>query len=196
MIIIGLTGTIASGKTTISEMFTAKAIPVHNADAVVHKLLGPQGEAVDKICAAFGTAFGRFDEGVDRHLLGTHVFADGSARKTLEAILHPMVSTERNDFLQKHQKAKSPLVILDVPLLFETDGDKICDYVIVTNARAETIRQRALIRDGMNEEKLAAILQSQMPPKDRISRADFVLDTDQPLEQTRAELDNWLASLI
>ena len=195
MIIIGLTGMIASGKTTVSDMFTARSIPVHNADKVVHRLLGPHGAAIAKIKAAFGAEIGDVEIGVDRGKLGALVFANDTARTTLELILHPMVSDDRDRFLQKHRQAGSRFVVLDIPLLFETGGDEICDYVIVTNAHADTIRQRALSRAGMSADKLDGILQNQMPADEKIKRADVVLDTDIPIDQTRAQLESWLNSL-
>ena len=195
MIIIGLTGMIASGKTTVSDMFTARSIPVHNADKVVHHLLGPHGAAIAKIKAAFGAEIGDVEIGVDRGKLGALVFANDTARTTLESILHPMVSDDRDRFLQKHRQAGSRFVVLDIPLLFETGGDEICDYVIVTNAHADTIRQRALLRAGMSADKLDGILQNQMPADEKIKRADVVLDTDIPIDQTRAQLESWLNSL-
>ena len=182
MIIIGLTGMIASGKTTVSEMFTARSIPVHNADKVVHRLLGPHGAAIAKIKAAFGAEMGDVEIGVDRGKLGALVFADDAAHSTLESILHPMVSDDRDRFLQKHRQAGTRFVVLDIPLLFETGGDEICDYVIVTNAHADTIRQRALSRAGMSADKLDGILQNQMPADEKIKRADVVLDTDIPID--------------
>ena len=195
MIIIGLTGMIASGKTTVSDMFTARSIPVHNADKVVHRLLGPHGAAIAKIKAAFGAEMGDVEIGVDRGKLGALVFADAAARTTLESILHPMVSDDRDRFLQVHRQAGTRFVVLDIPLLFETGGDEICDYVIVTNAHADTIRQRALSRAGMSADKLDGILQNQMPADEKIKRADVVLDTDIPIDQTRAQLESWLNSL-
>jgi dephospho-CoA kinase len=195
MIIIGLTGMIASGKTTVSDMFTGRSIPVHNADKVVHHLLGPHGAAIAKIKAAFGAEIGDVEIGVDRGKLGALVFANDTARTTLELILHPMVSDDRDRFLQKHRQAGSRFVVLDIPLLFETGGDEICDYVIVTNAHADTIRQRALSRAGMSADKLDGILQNQMPADEKIKRADVVLDTDIPIDQTRAQLESWLNSL-
>mgnify|MGYP000427287242 CR=1 FL=1 len=195
MIIIGLTGMIASGKTTVSDMFTARSIPVHNADKVVHHLLGPHGAAIAKIKAAFGAEIGDVEIGVDRGKLGALVFANDTARTTLESILHPMVSDDRDRFLQKHRQASTRFVVLDIPLLFETGGDEICDYVIVTNAHADTIRQRALLRAGMSADKLDGILQNQMPADEKIKRADVVLDTDIPIDQTRAQLESWLNSL-
>lgn len=195
MIIIGLTGMIASGKTTVSDMFTARSIPVHNADKVVHRLLGPHGAAIAKIKAAFGAEIGDVEIGVDRGKLGALVFANDTARTTLELILHPMVSDDRDRFLQKHRQAGTRFVVLDIPLLFETGGDEICDYVIVTNAHADTIRQRALSRAGMSADKLDGILQNQMPADEKIKRADVVLDTDIPIDQTRAQLESWLNSL-
>ena len=195
MIIIGLTGMIASGKTTVSDMFTARSIPVHNADQVVHRLLGIEGAAVAKILDVFGNNIGDHETGIDRGKLGALVFADDKARAQLEAIVHPMVSDDRDCFLQTHRQAGASCVVLDIPLLFETSGDEICDYVIVTNAPADVITQRALSRAGMTAEKLAGILQNQMPVADKIARADIVLDTDLPIADTKSQLDVWLKSL-
>lgn len=199
MIIIGLTGMIASGKTTVSEMFASHAIPVHNADQAVHGLLGKDGAAVDKILAAFGPDFatdiGDHEIGIDRGKLGALVFADRDARTTLESILHPMVSDDRDRFLEHHRHNATPFVVLDIPLLFETGADNMCDYVIVTNAAADVIEQRALSRAGMSADKLAGILQNQMPAAEKISRADMVLDTDIPIADTRAQLETWLTRI-
>lgn len=195
MIIIGLTGMIASGKTTVSDMFTARSIPVHNADQVVHRLLGKEGAAVAKILDVFGNDIGDRETGIDRGKLGALVFADDKARKKLEVIVHPMVSDDRDRFLQTHRQAGASCVVLDIPLLFETGGDEICDYVIVTNAPADVITQRALSRAGMTAEKLAGILQNQMPAADKIAHADIVLDTDLPIADTKSQLDAWLKSL-
>ena len=178
MIIIGLTGSVASGKSTVAGWLAERGIAVHDADAAVHSLLAAGGAAVPDIIARFGTSVLADDGGIDRKKLGNHVFEHPQDRKILESILHPMVRQHRDQFLVDHRRLGSKIVVLDVPLLFETGGDALCDYVIVVHAGEDTIRRRALARPGMTENKLAGILKTQMPASEKCQRADFVLDTD------------------
>ena len=167
-------------------------IAVHNADSVVHNLLTANGQAVAEIIATFGPDIGASDGGIDRKKLGEHVFANSADRKKLESILHPMVWQHRNQFLRDQRRLGSQIVVLDVPLLYETAGDELCDYVIVVFAAEETIRHRALSRPGMTMEKLSGILATQMPASEKCKRADFVLDTDSEPDTTRKHLFYWL----
>lgn len=178
MIIIGLTGSVASGKSTVAGWIAERGIAVHDADSAVHSLLAADGAAVPDIIARFGTSVLADDGGIDRKKLGNHVFEHPQDRKILESILHPMVRQHRDQFLVDHRRLGSKIVVLDVPLLFETGGDALCDYVIVVHAGEDTIRRRALARPGMTENKLAGILKTQMPASEKCQRADFVLDTD------------------
>ena len=195
MIVIGLTGSVASGKSTVADWIRETGIAVHDADAVVHRLLAANGQALSDIKAKFGPDMVAPDGSVDRKKLGGHVFATPADRKKLESILHPLVRQHRDQFLQDQRALGRQIVVLDVPLLFETGGDTSCDYVIVVYAAEDTIRQRALSRPGMTEEKLASILAAQMPASEKCQRADFVLNTNLDLESTRQHLFAWLDSL-
>ena len=195
MIVIGLTGSVASGKSTVAGWMSEKGIAVHDADLAVHSLLAANGQAVPDIKAKFGPDMVAPDGSIDRKKLGSHVFATPADRKILESILHPLVRQHRDQFLQDQRALGRQIVVLDVPLLFETGGDTSCDYVIVVYAAEDTIRQRALSRPGMTEEKLASILATQMPASEKCQRADFVLNTDLDPDSTRQHLFAWLDSL-
>ena len=195
MIVIGLTGSVASGKSTVAGWMSEKGIAVHDADLAVHSLLAANGQAVPDIKAKFGPDMVAPDGSIDRKKLGSHVFATPADRKILESILHPLVRQHRDQFLQDQRALGRQIVVLDVPLLFETGGDTSCDYVIVVCAAEDTIRQRALSRPGMTEEKLAGILATQMPASEKCQRADFVLNTDLDPDSTRQHLFAWLDSL-
>ena len=192
MIIIGLTGSVASGKSTVAGWIAERGIAVHDADSAVHSLLAADGAAVPDIIARFGTSVLADDGGIDRKKLGNHVFEHPQDRKILESILHPMVRQHRDQFLVDHRRLGSKIVVLDVPLLFETGGDALCDYVIVVHAGEDAIRRRALARPGMTENKLAGILKTQMPASEKCQRADFVLDTDLLPDVTQQHLYSWL----
>ena len=195
MIVIGLTGSVASGKSTVAGWMSEKGIAVHDADLAVHSLLAANGQAVPDIKAKFGPDMVAPDGSIDRKKLGSHVFATPADRKILESILHPLVRQHRDQFLQDQRALGRQIVVLDVPLLFETGGDTSCDYVIVVYAVEDTIRQRALSRPGMTEEKLAGILATQMPASEKCQCADFVLNTDLDPDSTRQHLFAWLDSL-
>ena len=192
MIIVGLTGSVASGKSTVAGWIRETGITVHDADATVHSLLAANGQAVADIIATFGPGIGVSDGGINRKKLGEHVFANPVDRKKLESILHPLVRQYRDQFLQDQQRLGTQIVVLDVPLLYETGGNELCDYVIVVYASKETIRHRALSRPGMTAEKLSGILATQMPASEKCQRADFVLDTDLDPNITRQHLFTWL----
>ena len=195
MKILGLTGSIASGKTTVAGWLRACGIPVHDADAAVHQLLASGGEAVGPIIDLFGPLVGSHAAGIDRKLLGDIVFGQPDRRKALEAVLHPMVRRHRDRFLADHRRAGNAIVVLDVPLLFETGGDSLCDHVIVVYARQETMRARALVRGGMTADKFDAVVAAQMPVADKLQRADLALDSDLLPAQTQQCLYDWLATL-
>jgi len=195
MKIIGLTGSIAAGKSTVAGWVRDLGIAIHDADAAVHELLGPDGAAVADIIGVFGADTGSIATGIDRQALGNLVFANPPRRKQLEAILHPMVRQHRDAFIHQHRAAGAPAILLDVPLLFETGGEAICDYVIVVYASTATITQRALSRTGMTAAKLEAILASQMPVAEKKQRADLLLDTDLDQDATRQDLIRWLSAI-
>lgn len=184
MFILGLTGSLAMGKSATAKMFAEEGVPVHDADAVVHRLY--DGEANAAIEAAFpGTTAGGK---VDREKLGKRVLGDAAAIKRLEGIVHPMVAAASARFLAEAERNSAPIVVLDVPLLFETGGDRRCDAVVVVSAPPETQRSRAFERPGMNDDKLALILAKQMPDAEKRARADFVVDTSQGFDAARAQV--------
>ena len=188
MIVIGLTGGIASGKSTMAGIFRDLAIPVHDADAAVHDMMASGGKAVTAVVACFGDQVLAPDGSIDRQRLGAEVFAAPDRRKTLESIIHPLVAGSRDSFLAANRQAGAPLVVLDIPLLFETGGETLCDFVILCSVDVDTQRQRALARQGMTADKFEAILQSQMPLAAKQAMADAVIRTDKGIEAARAEL--------
>ena len=188
MIIIGLTGGIASGKSTTAALFRELDIPVHDADAAVHEMMAPGGVATGKVVEAFGGQILAPDGSVDRQRLGGEVFAAPERRRMLESIIHPLVATSRDRFLATSRKAATSLVVLDIPLLFETGGEALCDFVILCSVDPDTQKRRALRRNGMTEDKLAAILQSQMPLATKRAMADAVIETDHGVDAARQAL--------
>lgn len=181
MKVLGLTGSIGMGKSTTAEMFVALGVPVHSADATVHRLYA--GRAAPLVEARFpGTVR---DGVVDRAALGARVLGDKPALAALEAIIHPLVREEEQAFLEAAREAGAPLVVLDIPLLFETGGEGRVDAVLVVTAPAEVQRARVLARPGMTAERFEAILASQMPDADKRRRADVVIDTGEGLEPAR-----------
>lgn len=189
MILLGLTGSIGMGKSTVAAMFAEEGVPVFDADAAVHHLQGPGGRVVAAIEAAFPGTTGA--GGVDRPALSAAVLGDGHAIRRLEAIVHPAVAEERAAFIAAH--ADAPVVLLDVPLLFETGGDRAVDAVVVVSAAPDVQRARVLARPGMTPAKLDAILARQMPDAEKRARADHVIATDLPLAETRAAVQRVIA---
>jgi dephospho-CoA kinase len=184
MFILGLTGSIGMGKSATAKMFADEGVPVHDADAVVHRLY--EGEATPLIEAVFpGTTS---DGKVDRSKLGQRVLGDKDAIARLEKIVHPLVMQARERFVVEAERNGAAVAVLDVPLLFETAGDKRCDAVVVVSAPADVQRVRAFERPGMNEGKLAAILGKQMPDTEKRARADFVVDTSKGFDAARAQV--------
>jgi dephospho-CoA kinase len=175
MIILGLTGSIGMGKSTAAALLRRLGIPVHDADAAVHRLQARGGAAVPAIAAAFP---GTVKEGkVDRQALGRIVFADKAALKKLEAILHPLVRREEQKFLAQARAHRRPLVALDIPLLFETHGEQRCDHVMVVSAPRRVQLARVMRRPGMTRERLAGIEARQLPDLLKRARADTVIET-------------------
>ncbi|CAA7621071.1 dephospho-CoA kinase [Magnetospirillum sp. SS-4] len=175
MKILGLTGSIGMGKTTAAAMLRRLGVPVHDADATVHTLFAPGGAAVAKVAAAFPGVVR--NGAVDRAALGGIVFGDDSALKRLEAIVHPLVRRAEREFLARQRRRHVRLVVLDVPLLFESGGGRRCDKVAVVSCPAFLQAQRVLARPGMTAERLAAIRAKQMPDPEKRRRADFVIQT-------------------
>lgn len=186
---IGLTGSIGMGKSTVAQMFRDEGVPVFDADAAVRAMQGPGGRALAAIEAAFPGTTG--PQGVDRAALGARVFGDDAAIRRLEAIMHPMVAEERAAFLAAH--AGAPVVLFDVPLLFETGGERNVDLVVVVSADAEVQRARVLERPGMTGDRLLDILARQVPDAEKRARADHVIPTDCPMDRTRAAVRRVLA---
>lgn len=189
--IIGLTGSIGMGKSTVAAMFAAHGVPVFDADAAVRRLQGPGGPLVAPIEAAFPGATG--PEGVRREAVGAQVFGDPAALARLEAIVHPAVAAERGAFLLEH--AGAPLVVFDIPLLFEKGGAALVDEVVVVSAPAEVQRARVLARAGMTPDKFAHILGLQVPDAEKRARADHVIDTGTSLAETEAAVADLIARL-
>jgi len=176
MIVVGLTGSIGMGKSTAAAALRRQGIPVHDADATVHALLGPQGGAVREVLAGFpGT--GSFATGIDRAALGRLVFGDAAALKRLERILHPKVGAAEQRFLAACARRGVPLVVRDVPLLFETGGERRCDAVLVVSAPAFLQRQRVLARKGMTRARLRDVLAKQMPDGEKRRRTPYIVET-------------------
>jgi len=182
MFILGLTGSLGMGKSATAKMFAEEGVPVHDADAAVHRLY--EGEARAAIEAAFPgtTAAGK----VDRGKLGKRVLGDEVAMARLEQIVHPLVRRAEEAFLAAAARAGAKIAVLDIPLLFETGGEARCDAVVVVSAPPDIQRARVLERPGMAEEKFAAIIAKQMPDADKRARADFVVDTSRGFDAARA----------
>jgi dephospho-CoA kinase len=189
--VLGLTGSIGMGKSTVAAMFRDMGVPVFDADAVVHALQGPSGALVAPIEAAFPGTTG--PRGVDRVLLGAAVFDDPAALTRLESIVHPVVHEARREFLNEHAAEK--LVVLDIPLLFERDSFDDIDAVLVVSAPRDVQRARVLARPGMTRERFERILAQQLPDADKRARADYVIDTGIDLAATRAEVARLVENL-
>jgi len=183
-LVLGLTGSIGMGKSTVAAMFERLGVPVFDADREVRRMQGPGGALVQAIEAAFPGSTGA--DGVDRPALGARVFADPAALARLEAIVHPAVRAAREAFLLEH--AGAPLVVFDIPLLFEKGGIDEVDRVLVVSAAPEIQRARVLARDKMTPERFAEILALQLPDAEKRERADVVIDTGQSLAVTEAEV--------
>lgn len=193
MLIIGLTGSIAMGKSTASRLLRRRGVRVHDADASVHRLLARGGEGVAPVAALFPEVVR--DGVVDRRALGARVFGDRSALGQLEAILHPLARRSTRIFLAAAARAGARLVVLDIPLLFETRAERSVDAVIVVSAPAWLQRVRVLRRPGMTEAKLAAILARQLPDRVKRRRADAVVTSALGVARTSRDLDRVLARL-
>jgi dephospho-CoA kinase len=184
MFILGLTGSLGMGKSTTARFFAEEGVPVHDADAVVHRLY--EGEAVAAIEAAFPGTTGAGK--VDRNKLGARVLGDAAALRRLEAIVHPLVQDAERRLLAEARARGEKVAVLDIPLLFETGGDRRVDAVVVVSAPPDVQRARVLARPGMTVEKLESILAKQMPDAEKRRRADFVVDTSQGFDAARAQV--------
>jgi dephospho-CoA kinase len=193
MKVIGLTGSIGMGKTTAAKLFRLRGVPVYDADRAVHTLSEKGGRAVPAIARAFPDAVR--DGAADRKALGALVFDNPKALKKLESILHPLVAAERTSFLRRQRARRASVVVLDVPLLFETGGEGLADYIVVVSAPAFLQTARVMKRPGMTAAKLNAILAHQMADHDKRRRADLVIPTGTGKRAALRRIDRLLADL-
>jgi dephospho-CoA kinase len=192
MIILGLTGSIGMGKSTTAKLFAEAGVPVYDADAAVHRLY--EGEAVPAIEAAFPGS--TVDGKVDRARLSAKVVHDPAAMKRLEQIVHPMLGASRKKFFEDAERSGALVAVVDVPLLYETGGEKRVDAVVVVTTTPEVQHQRILARDNMTAEKLDAILARQLPDAEKRKRADFVVDTSHGLDPVRIRIRDILREAV
>jgi dephospho-CoA kinase len=191
MIVLGITGSIGMGKTTVANMLSGMGIPIHDADAAVHHLLAAKGKAVEPVAKKFPEALKIDTAGrpyIDRHILGRIVFSDREKKRMLEDILHPMVRAESDAFKEKMKEEGYEIVALDIPLLFETGGEKRVDITICVSATPEHQRERVLARPGMTSEKFDKIVAGQLPDSEKRKRADYVICTDEGIEDTKRQI--------
>lgn len=189
--IIGLTGSIGMGKSTVGQMFVDENVPMFDADAAVHQLQGPGGALVDAIEALFPGSTS--SEGVDRQKLGAAVLGDPAALQQLERLVHPAVGEMRLSFLEEHKDR--PMILFDIPLLFEKSGAQGIDHIVVVSAGEEDQRARVLARPGMTEERFEQIKALQMPDAEKRKRADSVIDTSLPQGETRLQVQKLVQKL-
>jgi dephospho-CoA kinase len=193
MKLIGLTGSIGMGKSTTASLFAEMGLPVYDADAAVHRLYAPGGAAVRPVAALFPEV--EVDGAIDRRRLSARVLGNDAAMRTLEAVVHPLVGADRQAFFDEASARHADLVILDVPLLFETGGARGLDAVVVVSAPEDMQRDRVLARPDMDPDKFAAILARQMPDADKRARADFVVDTSRGLDAAREQVARIIETL-
>ena len=191
-VVLGLTGSIGMGKSTTAGFFREAGVPVWDADATVHRLYGPGGAAVEPLARLCPAALK--DGAIDRAALKDWIAADPAALKAIEAVVHPLVAADRGDFVARHRKAGAPLVVVDIPLLFETGADSLCDATLTVTAPAEVQRERVLSRPGMTEETFRTLLAKQMPDAEKRARATHVIETT-GFDETRAAVEALVADL-
>ncbi|WOI53315.1 dephospho-CoA kinase [Parvularcula sp. LCG005] len=195
MIVIGLTGGVGMGKSTTTKLFAEEGVPVWDADAAVHRLYQPGGDAVLPVVEAFpGT--GSKGAGIDRAALGEAVLGDAKALQKLESIVHPMVRTDRLRFIKDCAARGEKLVICDIPLLLEGEGRDMFDTLVVVSAPEEVRRERVMARSGMTEEKYAAIVGRQMPDAEKRALADYIIMTDSGVDSARSQVRAIIAELL
>lgn len=191
MIVIGLTGSIGMGKTTTAALFAEEGVPVNDADQVVHDLY--RGEAVTPIAEIFPEAV--VEGVVDRQKLSENLAKNPAKFRDLEAVVHPLVRLKEKEFLRQQRDQKQPLVLLDIPLLFETGAENRVDKIVVVSCGPDVQRQRVLARPGMSEEKFNLILSRQMPDAEKRARADYVVDTGHGIDKAREQVKTILKEL-
>lgn len=195
MIVLGITGSIGMGKSTIAAMCEEMGVPVHNSDEAVHDALSPNGAAFEEVAVTFPDAWDKNTRTIDRKKLGAIVFGDEQKRKQLEAIVHPAVWDSQNKFLMAQKRMGRKIAALDIPLLYETGADKRVDKVIVASAPPDIQKRRVLSRPNMTEEKFAAIVNSQMSDVEKRVRADYIVETGLGLAHSRTTLQKIISSL-
>ncbi|MDD9900952.1 MAG: dephospho-CoA kinase [Alphaproteobacteria bacterium] len=192
MIVIGLTGSIGMGKSTVAHMMREKNIPVHDSDACVHFLLEPGGRGVQPAGQKFPEALALNEKGqeyIDRDVLGRLVFEDRARKKELEDILHPMVRAESDKFVEEIRARGHTMAALDIPLLYETGAEERVDVVIVVSAPHDVQKKRVLERPGMTSEKFDRVVAGQMPDAEKRKRAHYIIENGGDLDDTRQQLD-------
>lgn len=195
MIVLGLTGSIGMGKSTTAAMLRAMDIPVFDADQYVHRALNKGGRAVKFVRALFPDVYDRRGQKINREKLGDIVFADGSARLALNSTIHPLVRAAEKRFIGYHARRGTKIIVLDIPLLFETGAEGLCDVVMVVTAPASVQRARVLARPGWNLDKFKRVKAAQMSDAQKRARADVILNTGGTLAQTQRDLLRILKSL-
>ena len=193
MIVVALTGSVGMGKSSTAAMFAEAGVPVYDADEEVRRLYAPGGAAVAKVETEFPGVV--VDGGIDRGRLGERVLGNPAALAKLNSIVHPLMGEARAEFFRRAKDAEAPIVVLDIPLLFETGGDRNVDKVVVVSAPADMQRRRVLGRPGMTEAKFAALLAAQVPDAEKRARADFVVDTSQDFDHARRQVKAILDAL-
>lgn len=193
MITVGLTGSIGMGKSTTAAMFADAGIPVYDADAAVAELYLAGGAAVAPLEAAFPGV--TKDGAVDREALRQRVLGNDEAMARLNAVVHPLLGQDRTTFFAQAEAQSADMVVLDIPLLFETGGQRNMDAVVVVTAPADVQRARVLARPGMNPERLDAILARQLPDAEKRAQADFIIDTGHGLEAAREQVAEVIAAM-
>lgn len=193
MLLVGLTGSIGMGKSETAKMFRALGVPVYDADAAVHKLYEKGGKAVEPIRAAFPSAI--VDDAVDRKALSRCVLGLPDEMKKLEAIVHPLVGEAQMNFLRENMEAGEHMVVLDIPLLYETGGETRVDVVVVVSAPYDLQKTRVLARPDMDEAKFAAIHAKQVPDAEKRARADFIVESDKGLDHARIQVETIVEAL-
>lgn len=195
MIVVGLTGGIGMGKSRAAAYLKEQKIPVFEADAYIHRALNKGGRAVAHVARVFPKTFLSRQKKIDRAALAAIITGHVDQRKKLEAILHPLVRAAEERFIRRHNKAGAKLIVLDIPLLFETGAEALCDVVLCVTAAPEIQRARVLARPGMTDARFKDILRAQMKNAVRVGRADYVVDTGQDWHQTRRDLQSVLTRI-
>lgn len=196
MIVLGLTGSIGMGKSATARLFKKLGVPVFDSDADVHKALSPEGAAFEEVAVTFPESWDKKTATINRKVLGGIVFNDAKKRKELEGILHPVVQAGQKKFIAAMKRMGKKIVVLDIPLLFETGAEKRVDYTIVVTAPYSIQRRRVLARVGMDEARFLKILEMQMPDAEKQARADFIVQTGQGYAHTHRQLQKILKEVL